>query len=65
MVPPMVTIDDDDSNDNLRLDCDYEINDDISYLVVKWFMNNKSIYQWIRGKPPTVLVSKDLNDLFL
>ncbi|KAH8398589.1 hypothetical protein KR222_008575, partial [Zaprionus bogoriensis] len=43
-------------NDNMEptvLDCDYNISDTASFLTVKWFRNNKTVYQWIRGKPPT------------
>lgn len=53
--------DDDDDDDVIRLDCDYEVESDSppSYLVVKWFMDNKGIYQWIRGQQPSVFVSNN------
>ncbi|XP_064543097.1 uncharacterized protein LOC135431751 [Drosophila montana] len=34
------------------LDCDYNLNDTDSFLTVKWFRNDKTIYQWIRGSHP-------------
>ncbi|XP_030387178.1 uncharacterized protein LOC115633830 [Scaptodrosophila lebanonensis] len=35
------------------LDCDYDIQDTESFLTVKWFRNDKTIYQWIRGSHPS------------
>lgn len=48
-----------DDDDVIRLDCDYEVEagSPPSYLVVKWFKNDKGIYQWIRGQQPSVFVS--------
>ncbi|XP_013101832.2 uncharacterized protein LOC106083416 [Stomoxys calcitrans] len=54
-VPNLVTISRNDSNDTINLDCDYELSDNEPNLLVKWFMNNKLIYQWIRGHEPAVL----------
>ncbi|KAL9917141.1 uncharacterized protein ACN2A1_003017 [Glossina fuscipes fuscipes] len=55
-VPHMVVIgDDDESDDVINLDCEYELEDNPTYLVVKWFMNNNAIYQWIRGQKPSVV----------
>ncbi|KAL7737439.1 hypothetical protein ACLKA6_007582 [Drosophila palustris] len=34
------------------LDCDFNLNDTESFLTVKWFRNDKAIYQWIRGSQP-------------
>ncbi|KAH8390388.1 hypothetical protein KR200_006542, partial [Drosophila serrata] len=34
------------------LDCDYEIEDKPTFLTVKWFRDDKTIYQWILGKAP-------------
>lgn len=46
-------------DDVVRLDCNYEVEKDSppSYLVVKWFKDDKGIYQWIRGQQPSVFVS--------
>ncbi|EDW01897.1 GH21689 [Drosophila grimshawi] len=44
--------DDDDDMDPTVLECDYEIKDTDSFLTVKWFRNDKTIYQWIRGSHP-------------
>lgn len=37
------------------LDCDYDVNENENGLVIKWFLNNQLIYQWIPPKLPTVL----------
>jgi hypothetical protein len=37
------------------LDCEYEVNDDESGLVIKWFLNNQLVYQWIPPRLPTAL----------
>ncbi|XP_075168053.1 uncharacterized protein LOC142240246 [Haematobia irritans] len=55
IVPHLVTISRNDSNDTINLDCDYELSDNEPNLLVKWFMNNKLIYQWIRGHEPSIL----------
>ncbi|SPP73164.1 uncharacterized protein LOC117578423 [Drosophila guanche] len=34
------------------LDCAYDIKDTQSFLTVKWFRDDKTIYQWIRGAHP-------------
>ncbi|EDV36250.1 uncharacterized protein Dana_GF12870 [Drosophila ananassae] len=34
------------------LDCEYEIEDDPMFLTLKWFRDDKTIYQWIRGQQP-------------
>lgn len=55
-VPEMVKIDTEE-DEPIKLDCEYELINNPSYLVVKWFMNDNNIYQWIRGQQPSVLVS--------
>lgn len=63
-VPELVKIekgDDADKIERIKLDCNYELLGEPSYLVVKWFMNENSIYQWIRGQSPSVLVSITIN----
>lgn len=37
------------------LDCDYDVNDDENGLVIKWFLNNTLVYQWIPPRAPTAL----------
>lgn len=38
------------------LDCDYELNEnDQRGLVIKWFLNNQLVYQWIPPRLPTAL----------
>lgn len=37
------------------LDCDYDVSDDESGLVIKWFLNNQLVYQWIPPRLPTAL----------
>lgn len=60
-VPEYVFIDTDKS---VILDCDYEMGDDIAGLVVKWFLNDKMLYQWIYNKgPQSVGNFKDYLDL--
>lgn len=54
-VPHMVVIDD-ENTEPIKLDCLYELNEDPTYLVVKWFIDDKGIYQWIRGQQPSVFV---------
>lgn len=56
-VQNLFTIYRNNSNDTINLDCDYEVNNNEANLLVKWFKNNKLIYQWIRGHDPSVLVS--------
>ncbi|XP_043641659.1 uncharacterized protein LOC122612249 [Drosophila teissieri] len=34
------------------LDCDYEVEENPKFLTVKWYRDDKSIYQWIFGTPP-------------
>lgn len=29
------------------LDCDFDISEDETGLVIKWFLNNQLVYQWI------------------
>lgn len=38
------------------LDCEYEIEDDPMFLTLKWFRDDKTIYQWIRGQQPAPIV---------
>jgi hypothetical protein len=37
------------------LDCDYEVSENESGLVIKWFLNNQLVYQWIPPRLPTAL----------
>jgi hypothetical protein len=37
------------------LDCDYDVSDDENGLVIKWFLNNSLVYQWIPPRAPTAL----------
>ncbi|XP_037954930.1 uncharacterized protein LOC119684869 [Teleopsis dalmanni] len=54
-VPPMVHINNEDDDDlRVILDCHYEIEDNKSFLVVKWLKDGEIAYQWIRGQPPSV-----------
>ncbi|ALC42615.1 CG5597 [Drosophila busckii] len=34
------------------LDCEYNLDDTESFHTLKWFRNDKAIYQWIRGSQP-------------
>lgn len=52
----------DDQQHETVLDCDYNINDTTSFLTVKWFKNNKTVYQWIRGSLPTAIVRTFISD---
>lgn len=38
--------------DNLILDCEYEIEPHEKGLVLKWFLNNQPVYQWIPSRQP-------------
>ncbi|GJQ76183.1 hypothetical protein Trydic_g1926 [Trypoxylus dichotomus] len=50
---------------SIILDCNYSIRPDDSELVVKWFLNNELVYQWVPPKQPQSLgVLKDRLDLF-
>ncbi|XP_062134537.1 uncharacterized protein LOC133844521 [Drosophila sulfurigaster albostrigata] len=42
----------DDNMDRTVLDCNYDLNDTDVFLTVKWFRNDRTIYQWIRGSQP-------------
>lgn len=37
------------------LDCDYDVSENESGLVIKWFLNNQLVYQWIPPRLPTAL----------
>ncbi|XP_017045391.1 uncharacterized protein LOC108090958 [Drosophila ficusphila] len=37
------------------LECDYEVERDPSFITVKWYRDEKNIYQWIFGKPPNAI----------
>lgn len=37
------------------LDCDYDVSENESGLVIKWFLNNQLVYQWIPPRQPTAL----------
>lgn len=37
------------------LDCDYDVNENENGLVIKWFLNNQLVYQWIPPRLPTAL----------
>lgn len=37
------------------LDCDFDVDDDESGLVIKWFLNNQLVYQWIPPRLPAAL----------
>lgn len=37
------------------LDCDYDVKDNENGLVIKWFLNNNLVYQWIPPRVPTAL----------
>lgn len=37
------------------LDCDFDVNEQESGLVIKWFLNNQLVYQWIPPRLPTAL----------
>lgn len=37
------------------LDCDFDIGQNESGLVIKWFLNNQLVYQWIPPRMPTAL----------
>src|SRR5690349_13665770 len=37
------------------LDCDFDIGDNESGLVVKWFLNNQPVYQWIPPRMPAAM----------
>lgn len=47
------------------LECDYNVNDSASFLTVKWFRNEKTIYQWIRGSHPAPIVSTQYSILIM
>ncbi|KAH8402180.1 hypothetical protein KR009_010394 [Drosophila setifemur] len=34
------------------LDCEYELTKEPTFLTLKWFRDDKTIYQWIRGQQP-------------
>ncbi|KAG5669918.1 hypothetical protein PVAND_000208 [Polypedilum vanderplanki] len=43
------------STNAFLLDCDYDVNDEENGLVIKWFLNNNLVYQWIPPRAPTAL----------
>lgn len=43
------------SANEFLLDCDYDVNDNENGLVIKWFLNNNLVYQWIPPRAPTAL----------
>ncbi|XP_023310601.1 uncharacterized protein LOC108908849, partial [Anoplophora glabripennis] len=60
-VPPAVK---NDSNNPVILDCNYSVRPDDTDLVVKWYLNDDVVYQWIPPqKPQTLGPLKDRADL--
>lgn len=45
-----------DDNDELVLDCEYEIGANETGFVLKWLLKDNSIYQWIPNHKPYALV---------
>lgn len=43
------------------LDCDFDVNENESGLVIKWFLNSQLVYQWIppNGKPTALSLLKN------
>ena len=37
------------------LDCEYDVSENENGLVIKWFLNNQLVYQWIPPRLPTAL----------
>lgn len=37
------------------LDCEFDVDENESGLVIKWFLNNQLVYQWIPPRLPTAL----------
>ncbi|XP_055381776.1 uncharacterized protein LOC129612256 isoform X2 [Condylostylus longicornis] len=50
-VPEHIVITD-ETPDDIKLDCEYELEDGETNLVVKWLKDSEIIYQWIQGRPP-------------
>ncbi|KAJ8965828.1 hypothetical protein NQ314_003875 [Rhamnusium bicolor] len=60
-VPPAVK---NNSNNPVILDCNYSVRPDDTDLVVKWFLNDDTVYQWIPPqKPQSLGLLKDRIDL--
>lgn len=53
----IIALENEDMNPTI-LDCDYEIEDEPMFLTLKWFRDDKTIYQWIRGQQPAPIVRK-------
>ena len=66
-MPSTYILDDNDPNrEPLILDCIYDVDTKESGFVLKWYLNNIQIYQWIPSRPVVALVSfnKSFNPLF-
>lgn len=56
-VPSTYVLDDDNTNpEPLILDCIYDVDAKESGFVLKWYLNNIQIYQWIPSRPAFSLV---------
>lgn len=49
-------------DDDLILDCEYEISEKETGFVLKWLFNEQSIYQWIPSHKPYALVMTRVSD---
>uniref|UniRef100_A0A336L6C8 CSON000850 protein n=2 Tax=Culicoides sonorensis TaxID=179676 RepID=A0A336L6C8_CULSO len=54
-VPDIVILEDVNEPQSLYLDCDYEIHPKEKGFVMKWYFNEKLIYQWIPDRQPLAL----------
>jgi len=42
------------------LECDYDVEDNPPYLVVKWFKDDEVVFQWIQGYHPFTNVRQNV-----
>ena len=57
-MPSTYVLDDDAPNpEPLILDCIYDVGPNETGFVLKWYLNNIQIYQWIPSRPTLALVS--------
>lgn len=50
-VPSVYVLGSPENGDHLVLDCEYEVGKDEKGFVLKWWLNEHQIYQWIASNP--------------
>lgn len=60
-VPSTYSLENSSNPSPLVLDCEYELQPNETGFVLKWYLNDQLIYQWIPDRSPYALVFMKLN----